>query len=174
MSEPRPVFAEGVHVMSSDGSVWQTLVFEYVDDGGYYRELVRDRNALVNELRDIMRNMQGFLDQEIIRINGERCQARVIDVVLGFRGSWRRPYLEFYIRFGGRLRSGLNVYEDIYEEEVAEYDYEILWLFPEGFRVVDYEIAGEGQVLGGGNILRLLVRKGTRVGNYESIRFLAP
>jgi hypothetical protein len=93
---------------------------------------------------------------------------------LGFRGSYDRPYLEFYIYFRGNLRPGVNKYEDFYEEEVAEYDYEINWLFPQGFRVLDYEFAGEGYVLGPGNILRLVVKRGLRVGNYESITFEVP
>jgi hypothetical protein len=115
-----------------------------------------------DELRRIRRNMQGFIDEEVIMINGERVSAKVSDVFLGFRGSWSRPYLEIHVEFRGRLRRGLNIYEDLYEEEIAEYDYEILWIFPRRFRVIDYEMAGEGSVRG--NLLRVMVRRGIRVG----------
>lgn len=170
----KPIYAEGIHVMGIDGSVWQTVIFEYLDKEGHYAELLRNRESLVRELRGAMENMQAFLDQEVILINGERVRARVVDVALGFRGSPRRPYLEFYIYFKGRLRPGINKYEDIYEEEEAEYDYQILWLFPGGFEIVDYEFSGEGSILGSGNILRLVVHRGLRVGSYESITFKVP
>lgn len=174
MSEPVPIHAEGIFTMGVDGGVWESLIFEYLDKDRYYKNLLRDREGLLNELRTIMENMQGFLDEETIKINGEVVKARVIDVSLGFRGSFDRPYLEFYIYFKGNLRRGVNRYEDYYEEEVAEYDYEIVWLFPPGFKIIEYEFAGEGSILGSGNILRLTVKKGLKVGNYESITFEAP
>jgi hypothetical protein len=174
MSEPVPIHAEGIFTMGIDGGVWENLIFEYLDENHYYRGLLRNREGLLNELRTVMRNMQGFLDEETIKINGEVVRARVIDVSLGFRGSFDRPYLEFYIYFKGNLRRGVNRYENYYEEEVAEYDYEIVWFFPPGFRIIEYEFAGEGSVMGGGNILRLIVRKGLKVGNYESIIFEVP
>ncbi|WP_054857494.1 hypothetical protein [Vulcanisaeta sp. JCM 16159] len=174
MSEPVPIHAEGIFTMGVDGGVWENLIFEYLDKDHYYRDLLRNREGSLNELRTVMRNMQGFLDEETIKINDEIVRARVIDVSLGFRGSFDRPYLEFYIYFKGNLRKGINKYEDYYEEEITEYDYEIVWLFPPGFRIIEYEFAGEGSVMGGGNILRLIVRKGLKVGNYESITFEVP
>ena len=174
MSEPVPIHAEGIFTMGIDGGVWEDLIFEYLDRDHYYRGLMRSRETLLNELRTVMSNMQGFLDEETIKINGETVRARVVDVSLGFRGSFDRPYLEFYIYFKGNLKRGVNKYEDYYEEEVAEYDYEIVWLFPPGFKILDYEFAGEGSIMGDGNILRLMVKKGLRVGNYESITFEVP
>jgi hypothetical protein len=172
--EPLPIHAEGFFVMNIDGTVNQVTIFEYLDEDGYYRKLIKDREALLKELGVVMENMQTFLDEEVIKINGERVRARVLDVTLGFRGSLDRPYLEFYIQFRGTLKSGINKYEDFYEEEVAEYDYEINWIFPSNFKVLDYDFAGEGYVLGSGNILRLIVKRGLKVGNYESITFEVP
>ncbi len=171
-----PIHAEGIFTMGIDGGVWEDLIFEYLDKDHYYKNLLKDREGLLNELRTITGgNMQGFLDEETIKINGEIVRARVVDVSLGFRGgSFDKPYLEFYIYFKGNLKKGINKYEDYYEEEVAEYDYEIVWLFPPGFRIIEYEFAGEGSILGNGNILRLTVKKGLRVGNYESITFEVP
>jgi len=155
--------------MGSDGLVNQVIIFEYVDRDGYYRSLV-ESGRVVEEMRLVMSNMQRFIDEETLLINGDKVRARVLDAFLGFRGSWRRPYVEIYVEFSGRLKKGLNIYEDIYEREVAEYDYEVLWIFPRNFVVVDYEMAGEGYVYG--NILRVIVRRGTEVGGHEVIRFM--
>ncbi|NPA23716.1 MAG: hypothetical protein GXO23_05435 [Crenarchaeota archaeon] len=171
-----PVYAEGIHVMDLLGNVWLTLIFEYRDPRSYYYNLVkRGGQEIIEELETMMNNMQNFLDEEIIKINGERARPEVKDIVLGFRGSYNRPYVEFYIYFRGPLRPGPNRYDNFYDEETAEYDYEILWIFPEGVKVVDYHIAGDGRILGtSDNILVVHVRKGMRVGRHEWIEFEIP
>ncbi|WP_252900230.1 hypothetical protein [Vulcanisaeta sp. JCM 14467] len=85
MSEPVPIHAEGIFIMGIDGGVWEDLIFEYLDRDHYYRGLMRSRETLLNELRTVMSNMQGFLDEETIKINGEVVRARVVDISLGFR-----------------------------------------------------------------------------------------
>ncbi len=167
-----PIYAQGIHVMDSLGNVVLVIVFDYVDKNMYYAKLIkRGGDDLINELKDVMNNMQRFLDQEVIEINGHRTRPFVQDVHLGFRGSPRRPYLEFYVTFSGPLREGVNRYDNWYEEEIAEYDYEILWVFPKSSRVVDYSIAGRGLILGQGNILLVHVSRGTKVGAHEWIEF---
>ncbi len=174
--EVSPIYAEGIHVLDVTGNVWLILIFEYRDPKTYYYTLARrDQERLLEELETIMNNMQHFLDEEIIRINNERARPEVKDIILGFRGTPHRPYIEFYINFRGPLKPGVNRYDNFYEEEIAEYDYEILWIFPEGCRVLSYHIAGEGTVLGStDNILVVHVRKGTRVGAHEWIEFEVP
>ncbi len=171
-----PVYAEGIHVFDLTGNVWLILIFEYRDPKAYYYNLVKKGNSeIIEELETIMNNMQRFLDEEIIKINGERSRPEVKDIILGFRGSYNRPYIEFYINFKGNLKPGLNRYDNFYEEEIAEYDYEILWIFPEGVRIVNYYIAGDGRIIGTtDNILVVHVRKGTRVGKHEWIEFEVP
>ncbi len=171
-----PVYAEGIHVFDLTGNVWLVLIFEYRDPKMYYYNLLKtNMEALFEELETIMNNMQKFLDEEIIKINNERARPQVKDIILGFRGSYHRPYIEFYINFRGPIKPGINRYDNFYEEETAEYDYEILWIFPEGVRVRSYHIAGDGRVLGTtDNILVVHVKKGTKVGRHEWIEFEVP
>ncbi len=176
MVEPIPIYAEGIHVMNLDGNVSLIIIFEYLDKEKYYAKLVKKGGSeLINELRIVMENMQKFLDEEIIKINDVKVQPKVHDVTLGFRGSIERPYLEFYISLtGGLLRKGLNRYDNWYEEEVTEYDYEILWIFPENFKITNYDLGGESIIVGSGNILRTIVKKGTKVGGHEWIEWIIP
>jgi hypothetical protein len=45
--EPLPIHAEGFFVMGIDGTVNQVTIFEYLDEDGYYRKLIKDREALL-------------------------------------------------------------------------------------------------------------------------------
>lgn len=174
MIEPIPVYAEGIHVMNLNGQISLVIIFEYIDKEKYYARLARKGGSeLINELRRVMENMQKFLDEEIIKINDNLVKAKVHDVSLGFRGTTDRPYLEFYITLtGSSLRKGLNRYDNWYEEEIAEYDYEILWIFPENFKITNYDLGGESVVMGSENILRTIVKKGTKVGGHEWIEWI--
>ncbi len=154
--------------MHRSGHVDQVVVYEYVDPAHYYHQLRGKR--LREELSLIKRNMQYFLDQEKVLINGEDAAPRVVEVSLGFRGTPDRPYLLILIEFSGILRRGLNVYENMYEEEEAEYDYEVVWMFPPGMGVVEADVGTRYRVING-RILVFRVRKGARVGGYERIVF---
>lgn len=96
----------------------------------------------------------------------------VVDVFIGARGTPSRSYVEYLVTFPFPIREGLNTYENYYEEEVAEYDYEILWVLPPRARVVDVHIAGTYD-MPMPNVLRVLVKRGTRVGGFEGFKFLA-
>ncbi len=167
-----PVYAQGIFTVSPTGLVNEILIFDYKDPGMYYQRAIED-GTIDTELEKIAENMQYFLDQEKVYINGERVRPRVLDVAIAFRdGNPKRPYIEIVIKFEGKFKKGVNRYEDYYEEEVAEYPYEILWIFPENARIIDAEIAGEVEILGSGNILRVLVDEGTNVGGKETITFV--
>jgi len=167
-----PIYAEGIHIMDNQGNVNLVLIFEYLDEDLYYAKLVRKGGKdLLEEMKMLMENMQKFLDEEIIEINGKKSRPIVQDVHIGFRGDLKRPYIEFYITFSGPIKKGLNRYDNWYEEEIAEYDYEILWVFPQNFRIRDYYIVGEGKIIGVGNILVVHVKKGMKVGKHEWIEF---
>lgn len=162
--EVRPIFARAFFHMDPAGRVSQYMVFYYDDPRGYYAGLSEEE--LERERETVWSNMQSFLDEEEIRINGRRAEARVLYVDIGLM-SLTRPYIVFLIEFGGELKRGLNVYEDIYEEETAEYPYEFLWQLPG--RVVRASMAGEVKI--SGNLLSVKVPAGAKVGGREVIEF---
>ncbi len=164
-----PVYAQGFFIMSRLGRVTQIVVFDYYDPEKYYLSLLR-KGSLEEELSRIEENMQYFLDEERVYINGVRVYPKVISTTLGFRGDVTRPYITFIIEFGGPVRVGLNKYEDYYEEEVVEYDYEFTWFFPEGWKVRGAELAVPYEIIED-RVLVARVRKGTKVGPYEAILF---
>jgi len=92
-------------------------------------------------------------------------------LALGSGGDTRRPYILFIVTFKGNLVKGLNTYENYYEEEVAEYDYEVVWVFPAKARVVEADLGVPYKVEAGGRVLRFNVRKGTRIRGFEKILF---
>jgi len=165
MSEVKPIYARGFFNMNSFGETNQLTVFYYYDKDGYYPSL--KKNEVKDEIRKLKENMQYYLNQEVIKINGEKVRAKVLFVRLGLL-SIKYPYVEFLIRFKGVLKKGINEYEDIYEEEVTEYPYEALWVLPG--KVTDYKISGNVKVRN--NILFLKVKKGIKVGGIEKIRFV--
>ncbi|MGC8570625.1 hypothetical protein [Caldivirga sp.] len=163
--EVKPIYAKGFFTMDLSGTVRQYTVFYYTDPKFYYANLSEDEYR--RELSLLRRNMQQFLDEEVIRINGVRVHAKVVYVNVGLL-TVNLPFIEFLITFKGSLRSGVNNYEDEYEEEVTEYPYDILWWLPGN--VVEVSMAGEVNVKG--NVLTVKVSEGTRVGGKESITFI--
>ncbi|BCU69283.1 hypothetical protein [Stygiolobus caldivivus] len=160
-----PVYASGFFNFSSDGQVTQFTTFYYLDRRGYYLSLGKRR--LKEELKTIKNNLQAIIDEEEIRINGKRVRAYVKWVKIKLLDP-HHPMIEFIITFTGSLKKGINEYYNTYEEEIAEYPYEALWILPG--RIIKVDMAGEAEVRE--NILRLKVNKGTRVGGKEGIRFL--
>jgi len=171
MNEPFPVFANGFFTVQENGVFNEIILFEYYDPGGYYASLLSDQNRLDEELETLSRNMQFYLDLEKVLINGVESSPTVLNVNIGFRGDPRRPYILFIITFKGRLARGLNTYENYYDEEVAEYDYEVVWLFPAKARVVEADLGVPYKVEAGGRVLRFNVKRGTRVRGFEKILF---
>lgn len=175
ISEPVPLYAQGYFYVNPCNYIDQIVVFDYFDPAGYYNELLKDPELLEDELRRIRENMQYFLNLEEIIINGKRSSPKVHWVKLGFRGRRDLPYLTFHISFPGNFAPGVNVYEDTYEEEVAEYDYSVHWFFPEGARVIEADLGVDYELLEGGRVLKFNVNSGTYIRGYERIAFeLAP
>lgn len=169
-----PVHAYGFFSVSVHGSsleVKQIVVFEYLDYDRHYASLSRNVERLSRELSRLAANMQAYLDQEEVVINDERVRPRVVGANIGFRGDPEEPYVIFFIHFSGRLREGLNYYENVYGEETAEYPYEIFWIFPLGAKVKEVECAGVAEVVGD-NILVIKVDEGEKVTGYEKIVFV--
>ena len=168
-----PIYAQGFFFVSL-GYISYYLVFDYSDPYGYYDAVLRDRNAFNDEIGRLWANMQLFLDEEQVVVNGVRVFPKVVMIDIGFRGSRRRPYIAFCIRFKAPVRTGVNVYENRYEPEVAEYDYVAYWVFPPGSEILKVNI-GQGDEewdVVGKNVLAIYGFKGKRTGGYEYTEFL--
>jgi len=168
--EPKPIYAQGFFHLRGNGLVDQTIIFDYYDPDNYYHRLLRQRLRLRQELEILKNNMQYYLDQERVLINGVDASPKVVHVEIGVRGKPDLAYIVFLIKFKGELVRGLNTYENIYEEEIVDYDYTVYWIFPENTRVIEAELGVPYNVYSD-RILFFKVPRGTRVGGYEKIVF---
>jgi len=166
-----PLHGMGFFLVRESGLIEQLILFEYYDPGEEYREITSSEELLEREKKNLSKNMQYFLDREEVYINGKRVFPRVIGVDIGFRESYKYPYVLFFIVFLGELKKGLNTYEDRYEPETAEYPYSVYWVFPLKARVVKADLGVPYSLLGEGRILLFSVPKNTRIGGYERIEF---
>ncbi len=166
-----PIYAQGIFTVSKSGYINQIIVFDYYDPGGYYRKVVSDGTLYNEEMNKLALNMQSFLNEEEVLVNNVRVRPKVRSVSLGFRGSYRYPYVLFVIGFKIPLRKGENTYVNKYEAEVAEYNYEVLWVFEEGMRVTYVNVGFEYDLMGD-RILMFSVSKGMNTPGYEEIRFI--
>ncbi len=157
--------------MHRNGLVDQIIVFDYWDPDHYYVEVLENKELYRKEAEKLMNNMQYYLDQEKVLINGVEAPPEVVDVLIGLRGRPETPYILFHIVFRGELKRGLNIYEDLYEEEVSEYEYIVYWFFPENMKIVKAEIGVPYLVGSDGRVLFFKVPPGTRVGGREAIYF---
>jgi len=149
------------------------LVFDYNDPYGYYDIVLRDEKLFNEEVSRLWANMQSFLDDEQVVVNSIRVRPKVNMIDIGFRGSKKKPYIVFCIRFRAPIKIGLNIYENKYEPEIVEYDYVAYWVFPPGSRIikVDMGFGDEEWDIVGKNILAIYGYRGKRTGGYEHIEF---
>ncbi len=168
-----PVFAFGFFKVSPEGTFTQHIIYEYSDPEGEISKILSDSGLLERELRELKESMQGFLDKERVLVNGEEAHPKVVAVSIGVMESRRRAFIEYLIEFKGRFKSGVNTYENHYEPEVAEYSYEVMWVFPEGSKVMEVNV-GFDYVLIGGRVLTFYVPEGSETPGYEKISFYLP
>ena len=168
--EITPIHAESYFVVERKGMFNQILKFTYYDEDEYYFKLIHRPNEYYAEIAKLHSAMSQLLSNEKIYVNGERVKPRVLMVNIDFAGYKDHPYIVYFIRFKGKLRKGENVFEDYYEEEIAEYDYEIYWFFPEKTKVKEVYISGDYDLVKQ-NILYIWARKGDRISGYEKIVF---
>ncbi len=166
----KPIYGHGVFFVSLDGVFIQNIFFEYVDVRKEFYKAIELNHLKEEEVADIKERMQKFLDEEIVKVNGKVVRPKVVAVDVGFRTSPRRPYINFVIVFKGDFIKGINVYENIYEPEVSEYDYTVLWIFHEGIQVIEADFNMPYEKLSD-NIILLKVKKGVRTSGYERISF---
>lgn len=168
-----PIHGHEFITVSSDGLFNQILCFDYHDPLSHYESLLEDERRYNEEMSSLCAAMQAFLDEETVKVNGQRCTPRVLTASLDFRGSENLPCITFFAQFRAPLKPGLNVYECRYSEEIVEYDYEVYWLFPPGTEVVSVEAATEQEIVGG-NVVIIWARAGDRSGASERITFKLP
>ncbi len=169
--EPKPLYAQGFFTMHETGLVDQIIVFDYIDESRYYWEISKNKEKLEKEIKMLADNMQYYLDQEKVLINGEETPPKVVDVEIGFRGKPELPYIIFLIEFKGELKKGVNIYENIYEEEIAEYEYIVVWHLPENAKFLKAELGVPYRVEPNGRSIFFRVKPGTKVGGREAIYF---
>ncbi len=170
MNEIEPIHAIGIFSVTRRLEIYQTIIFEYLDLERYYASIIDDFNKLEKELDLLAHNMQALLDKEEVVINGKKVRPRVIGVDIGFKGEPEEPYIVYFIFFKGNPLKGVNYYENIYEEEVAEYPFSAYWYFPLNSKIVNVEASGEAEIIGD-NILIIRVNEGSKISGYEKIVF---
>jgi hypothetical protein len=125
--------------------------------------------AFAKEAEMLSINMQKFLDAEQIFINGQRVEQKILHVDIGLRGAADIPYLRWVIFFQGQHQSGVNTLASKVEEETAEYDIEVLYLWPKNTEIKEVITPMEFEIRG--PLLLVWSRKGDLVGGYEEVKF---
>ena len=170
MPRVEPLHAQCIFTVSRRGEFHQHLIYDYYDEEGYYARLLHKPRQYKEEMLRLAAAMQEELNQETVRINGVLAYPKVLAVSMEHRGSKQLPYIIWIIKFKGPLKRGVNIFENISEEEIAEYDYEVIWSFPTKTKILDVEVRGEHEILQGPTLM-IWARKGTRVGGLERITF---
>ena len=168
--EIEPIHAIGLFNVTKDLEINQIIIYEYWDPELYYYKLQENTEELERELETLIVSMQALLDKEEVVINGEKIKPKVVAVYLAFRDTEEEPYLVFFIKFRGKPVKGENYYENLYEEEIAEYPFEAYWIFPDNMVIKQVEASGQIEILGD-NILVLRIREGEKIQGYEKIVF---
>ncbi len=164
----KPIYASAIFSVSRSGIAY-TLIFDYIDPAGYYREILGDEGLKTEEIERLGSNMQRYLDEEEIIINGSPARAEVVYIDIGFRGGHDKPFILFLILIDAEIRRGVNVYENRYEPEVFEYDYSAYWIFPRSSRIMEVVMSGEIAIKN--NIVIIRGSRGDIASGYEKIRF---
>jgi len=96
------------------GETTQLTIFYYEDNEHYYASL--NKEELKKELHKLKNNMQYFLDQEIIKINGKRVKAKVLFVRLGllkinipYEAIWILPGKIVSYSISGKVKTKNNI-----------------------------------------------------------------
>ena len=168
----QPLFGSAVFMVSSECEIHQVLTYDYADPEGVYKVLVEDEKSFQKEIKKLRLNMTEFLAAEKVFVNDQRVAQDILYVDIGFRGSADIPYFQWVIRFQGIPRRGVNSLKSIVEEEIAEYDLEVLYLFPTGTDIIEVKTPMEYEIRS--PLLLVWARQGDKVGGYEEVFFRFP
>ena len=177
MEEEPPDMVEPIHAYSffsvgRSGEIHEKLVFEYLDLDGHYKKIIRDDDLLKKEAEKLASNMQFFLNLERVEINREKVKSRVDYVDIFLKGHSDVVSIVYLIDFAGQFVSGINTIETWLEEEIAPYDFEIIWRFPVGTIIKKIDTLLEYHVYD--DIITLWALSGQDVGGYERMEFELP
>ncbi|TXT55829.1 MAG: hypothetical protein BAJATHORv1_30212 [Candidatus Thorarchaeota archaeon] len=167
-----PIHADSFFSVAISGEIHERLTFEYLDPDGYYRRVIRDEDLLREEIEKLVNNMQYYLDKERVEINDQRVRSNVVYADIFTKGASDVVAMTYLIDFAGRFQQGINRIVTWLEEEIAPYDFEIIWRFPAGTEIreidtlLDYEIYED--------IVTLWALEGEDVGGYERMEFILP
>jgi len=164
-----PIHGQGFFTVSRRGEFYQIVRYDYYDPEGYYVKVLKSPTLYNEEISKLASNMQSFIDSEKVIVNGLQVKPKVLMVNIEHSGFEEYPHITFLIYFKGKLTNGINVFENVYEECVAEYDYEVYWVFPPRTKILEVEVSGDFDVVG--NILYIWARRGDRIKGYEKIVF---
>jgi len=167
-----PIHAESFFSVSSTGEIHERLSFEYLDPEGYYRGVVTNEDILSEEIIKLSSNMQYFLDQERVEINGEQVKSIVRYTDIFPKGASNVVAVVYLIDFGGNLQIGGNKIQTWLEEESAPYDFEIMWRFPVGTHIVEIDTKLDYEIYR--DLVVLWAEEGKAVGGYELMEFILP
>ena len=167
-----PVHADSFFSVSKTGEIHERLSYEYSDPEGYYRRVIRDEKLLRKEIEKLADNMQYFLDLERVEINGERVKSHVGYCDIFLKGPSEVVSVVYLIDFAGRFKEGVNKIETWLEEETAPYDFEIIWRFPVGSKILAVETTLDFEIYS--DIITLWAMEGDEVGGYERMEFELP
>jgi|UniRef100_A0A7J2U4L1 hypothetical protein len=167
-----PIHAQGFFYVSRD-YISYYLVFDYYDPLEYYNTIASDEQLFDAEVSKLWANMQQFLDSEVVKVNDVKVSPKVVMIDIGFRKNKKNPYIVFLIRFKAPIKTGKNIYENVYESEVVEYDYVAYWVFPPGSKIlrVDFGVGEEEWDVVKSNVLAIYGRRGMKTSGYELIEF---
>lgn len=165
-----PIYGQGFFTVTNDGLFTQVIIFDYYDPEHYYLSILENEDKYEEEIQKLADNMQEFLNEEEILINGIQAQPIVTAVNLEHRGEPENPVITFIINFKGMLKYGINVFENHYEAETLDYDYTVYWIFSPNMRIIKVEPEYSADLLSR-NILIMSGHKGERVNGFERIIF---
>lgn len=170
MMSVEPLHAQAFFKVDGTGLFSEILVFDYYDRVHYFYNLIENEDEYRREMERLLNVMNEFLREEKVVVNKKEVEVEALMVSLDFRGSPDLPTTTYLIEFEGDLMKGLNIYECYYEKGVAEYDYEVYWIFPVNAKIFEVEISGEYEVLNE-RILITSLRRGEHYDGYEKIVF---
>jgi len=125
-----PIYAAGYFRVDLLDGITSVVEYVYHDAQCYYYGLTSDPLSYAREASMLRDNFQRFLDEEEVYVNGKPARGKCIHVHIA-APSCTPVIVYFYSKVGGRLKRGLNVYENFYPAEEASYPYHFVWWLPE-------------------------------------------